>query len=105
MVIVKCKEQYDGIIVGNKYKMLDEDIYSICIINDRNEEYWYDKEFFEVICVIDEEKIFDIVMKYANGYKSSWGIDEFVHQNDDAQVDAIDLFGEIIGVLPEQEDE
>lgn len=47
-------------------------------------------------------ELFDIVFKYADKFKSSWGIDEFVHQNDDAQVEAIDLFGEIIAYLPKQ---
>jgi hypothetical protein len=51
-----------------------------------------------------QKKILDIVMKYAEKYKDSWGIKDFVYQDDDACVDSIELFTDIIGTLPEQKD-
>ncbi len=51
-----------------------------------------------------EEKLISIVMKYANKHKNSWGISEAVAQDDRAMVDAVDLFGEIIGTLTPQKE-
>lgn len=51
-----------------------------------------------------EANLLKIVMKYADKHKNCWGIEEYVHQDDEAMEDAIELFADIIGALPEREE-
>ena len=64
------------------------------------------KETIETLSRLgDVLDIYNIVMKYAEKHKDCWGIEESVSQVDSMMVDAINLFTEIIGALPEQEEE
>jgi hypothetical protein len=53
MVIVKCVGERKNITIGNKYNILDEDKHCIRIINDKNEEDWYYKEYFKRVIKIN----------------------------------------------------
>jgi hypothetical protein len=54
---------------------------------------------------MDKDKILSIVMSYVNKHKEFWGCEEYVHQNDDAQFEAVEMFADIISALPAQETE
>ena len=73
-------------------------------INSDIQDIIYDmKEINDGLTNDTNDKILAIVMKYANKHKDMWGISEYVAQDDNAMVDAIDLFGEIIGNLKNDE--
>jgi hypothetical protein len=59
-----------------------------------NDDFTFDKTNMNIL---------KIVKKYADKHKDCWGIDEYVHQDDKAMIDAIDLFSEIIGSLGGEE--
>lgn len=52
-----------------------------------------------------KQKIIDKVCEYANKHRDCWGIDEYVWQNDEAQLDGINLFSKLISLLPCEEEE
>jgi hypothetical protein len=52
-----------------------------------------------------KQAIINIVAEYANNHRDMWGVDEYVWQNDKAQLDAINLFNELIFMLPSDEEE
>jgi len=62
-------------------------------------------EMYKEIVKLGSIRILQIIAKYIVKHKNYWGCNEYVLQDEDAKLDGINMFSELIAILPEKKDD